>query len=120
MTNGSGKMVENSSKVGMIEGFKIREEGPVVNHFQFVDNPLIFCKDSHKKIRMVQCILRCFEVVIGIRVNFVKSVMFGIGEGVDSVELARSLGCRVGYLLASYLGLPLGARHWIMEVWNWC
>lgn len=73
---------------------------------------------------MLRCILRCFEAVLGLRINFSKSTMFVVkvvffsGNVVKVVKidvLAANLGCRVGYLLATYLGLPLGNKR---KVWS--
>ena len=45
-----------------------------------------------------------------------KMVPIGV---VDNVHvLARLLGCRVGNLPMSYLGMPLGASHKSSSIWN--
>ena len=52
-----------------------------------------------------------FEAISSLRVNMSKSEIIYVGN-VDNVEeLAFKLGCRVGLMLATYLGLPLGAPH---------
>lgn len=51
----------------------------------------------------------CFEAVLGLRINLVKSELVPIGN-VNNVEgLANMLGCRVSSLPLKYLGLLLGA-----------
>lgn len=51
--------------------------------------------------------LLCFvEVSINVR----KHVVPG-GGGFKAEALASILDCRVGNLLATYLGIPLGAKH---------
>ena len=47
----------------------------------------------------------------GLKVNAAKSEMVPIGEVNDVHALAEILGCRVGALLMTYLGMPLGASH---------
>ena len=47
-----------------------------------------------------------------------KSEMVPIGEVVDVHALAEFLGCRVGTLPMSYLGMPLGASHNSPSIWN--
>ena len=38
---------------------------------------------------------------------------------VENVEqLAHELGCKVGALPSTYLGIPLGARHHAVSVWE--
>ena len=59
-----------------------------------------------------------FEVLSGLRINFKKSEIIPIGPVVNVEELARELGCSVSSLPTSYLGLPLGAYHKALGVWD--
>ena len=34
------------------------------------------------------------------------------------VDLASELGCKIGSFPTSYLGLPLGAKHKNLKVWD--
>ena len=45
----------------------------------------------------------------GLKVNVAKSEMVPIGEVNNMHALAEILGCRVGALPMTYLGMPLGA-----------
>ena len=59
-----------------------------------------------------------FEALLGLRINLSKSEIILVGR-VDGYEaLAAELGCKVGSLPASYLGLPLGAPHNSIVVWD--
>lgn len=52
----------------------------------------------------------CFEAVSGLKVNFFKSELIGVRVDKEKVaDLADIMGCKVGALSASYLGLPLCA-----------
>jgi len=53
--------------------------------------------------------------VSGLRINLGKSELVPIGE-VES--LAHILGCRIGSLLMTYLGMPLGASFKSISIWN--
>ena len=59
-----------------------------------------------------------FEAVSGLRINLNKSEIIPIGHVVNVEELASELGCGVGSLPTSYLGLPLGANHKALGVWD--
>ena len=59
-----------------------------------------------------------FEAVSGLRINLNKSEIIPIGHVVNVEELASELGCSVGSLPTSYLGLPLGANHKALGVWD--
>ena len=52
-----------------------------------------------------------FEDFSGLKINLSKSEIIPMGK-VDNVEmLATELGCGIGSLPTTYLGLPLGAPH---------
>ena len=54
----------------------------------------------------------------GLKVNVQKSEMVPIGEVDDVHALIEILGCRVGTLPMSYLGMPLGASHKSLSIWS--
>ena len=54
----------------------------------------------------------------GLKVNVVKSEMVPIGEVNNVHVLAEILGCRVGALPMTYLGMSLGASHKSPFIWN--
>ena len=50
-----------------------------------------------------------FEALFGLIVNIDKNLIILVGGVENMEELAMGLGCGVGKLPTSYLGLPLGA-----------
>ena len=56
--------------------------------------------------------------MIGLKVNTLKNEMVPIGEVPNVHVLAEILGCRIGSLPMTYLGMPLGASHKSPIVWN--
>ena len=59
-----------------------------------------------------------FEAMLGLRINLSKSEIIPVGPVVNVDELALELGCGIGSLPTSYLGLPLGAPHKATGVWD--
>lgn len=49
-----------------------------------------------------------FKAISNLKINVEKSELFPIGEVANVEVLVVELGCRVGNLLSSYLGLPSG------------
>ena len=74
-----------------------------------MDDTILFCDANEKQILHVRMLLLCFEVVTCLKVNALKSEMVPIGEVPNVHVLAEILGCRIGSLPMTYLGLPLGA-----------
>lgn len=78
-----------------------------VSHQQFANDMMIYCDADVKQIRY----LRCIKVVSGLKINLVKNESFQVGDDCDIQNLAWILGCKIGTLLPSYLGLSLGASY---------
>lgn len=58
----------------------------------------MLCKNSERQVRYLRCVIRCFEAVLGLKVNLAKSRLFAVGE-VDNLDgLAALLGCQTGLL----------------------
>ncbi|RVW93099.1 Trafficking protein particle complex II-specific subunit 130-like [Vitis vinifera] len=53
-----------------------------------------------------------------LRINLAKSELIPIGEVEEIEEMAVELGCKVGALPSVYLGLPLGAHHKAISMWD--
>ena len=53
-----------------------------------------------------------FGVLLGLNISLSKSeIFFLVGRVENAKALALELGCKVGNLPSSHLGLPLGALH---------
>ena len=83
-----------------------------------MDDTILFCDANEEQILHVRMLLLCFEAVTGLKVNASKSEMVPIGEVPNVHVLAEILGCRIGSLPMTYLGMPLGASHKSPTVWN--
>lgn len=66
---------------------------------------------------MLRCVLRCFEAVTELRMNFGNSMIIKVGNVPNIEILAIDLGYKVDNLLIPYLGLPLGASF-KSKVWG--
>lgn len=89
-----------------------------VSHLFFADDALIFCKPNVNVILHLKCILLCFQMVSGIRINLKKTEMVRIGDKRDETSLAIVLDCKVSNLPIKYLGLPLRAKYKDVRTWE--
>ncbi|RVW88357.1 LINE-1 retrotransposable element ORF2 protein [Vitis vinifera] len=66
------------------------------------------------------CITGCRiqRAASGLRINLAKSEIILVGEVDEILEMAVELGCKVGQLPSTYLGLPLGAPNKAGYVWD--
>ena len=74
-------------------------------HLLFVDDTILFCDANEEQILHVRMLLLCFQAVIGSKVNVLKSEMVPIREVPNIHVLAEILGCRIGSLPMTYLGM---------------
>ena len=106
---------------GFLSGCRIRgrgEEEMIVSHLLFADDTIIFCEASKEQLSALSWILAWFEAASGLRINLDKSVLIPVGEVEDIEEMTVELGCKVGLLPTVYLGLPLGAHHKAVSIWD--
>jgi hypothetical protein len=118
---GLSRMLNESMLQSLLSGFSVGirdNEALVVNHLLFVDDTLIFYGAQAGHVQNLRCTFLCFEAVIGLRINLGKSELVSIGEVDDVESLAHILGCRIGSLLMTYLGMPLGASFKSLSIWN--
>ncbi|RVW78761.1 putative mitochondrial protein [Vitis vinifera] len=93
-------------------------DGALVSHLLFADDTLVFCEASEDQMVYLSCLLMWFEVISGLRINLDKSEILSVGRVENLEALALEAGCKVGRLSSSYLGIPLGANHKSVAVWD--
>ncbi|GKV30550.1 hypothetical protein SLEP1_g39351 [Rubroshorea leprosula] len=103
----------------MYNGVVVGIEGLEVTHLQFADDSIFFCEASDENIKTIKGILRTFELVSGLKVNFFKSALYGINVKSEEIsEWAVSLNCVVGSIPFKYLGIPVGANPRNLSTWT--
>ena len=114
-------LVEKASTRGFLLGHKFvgrSEETLQISHLLFVDDTLVFCKNSEDQLSSPCWILLWFKAFFGLRLNLEKSVIMLVGPVENVDQLALELGCKAGALLTTYLGLPVGCRQASTSVWD--
>jgi hypothetical protein len=77
-----------------------------ITHLQYADDTVLLIENDEESIITVKLILYCFEAISGLKINYQKSEVFGVG--VDQVDrVARMLNCEIGSFPMKYLGLPI-------------
>ena len=112
-----GRVVEG----GFLSGCSIcgrNGERMVISHMLYVDDTIIFCGANQDQMMYLSWLLMWFEAISGLRINLNKSEIIPVGRITYVDVLDLELGCKVGALPSSYLGLPLGAPHNSVAVWD--
>ena len=121
MMEGFSKMMKRAEEAGLLRGFMAagrQGRGVRVSYLLFADDTILFYDTDEEQILHIQMLLLCFQAMTSLKVNALKSEMVPIGEVHNVFVLAEILGCRVGSLPMTYLGMPLGASHKSPTVWN--
>ncbi|RVW86677.1 LINE-1 reverse transcriptase-like [Vitis vinifera] len=106
---------------GCITGCRMqrgRGQAVSISHLLFADDAIIFCEAKKEDMVFLSWTLCWFEAASGLRINLAKSEIFPVGEVDEILEMAVELGCKVGQLPSTYLGLPLGAPNKAGYVWD--
>ena len=95
----------------IFKGIDITYGGLTISHLFYVDDALFVGEWSQSNLKNLACILQCFHVTSGLKVNCHKSKVFGIGVSeLESTNWANILGCVSGTLPFNYRGVPVGAN----------
>ena len=104
---------------GFLYGCSFRgNEGSVLNisYLVFANDTMVFCEALEDQMLYLSWVLFRFKTSSGLKINLEKSELIPVGR-LDNVEvLAAKLGCRLGSLPSTYLGLRLGAGHKVVTV----
>ncbi|WKA03334.1 hypothetical protein VitviT2T_021449 [Vitis vinifera] len=93
-------------------------EGVEVSHLLFADDTLIFCEAGEEQMTFLCWVLMWFEAISGLKVNLDKSELILVGRVENVDDLVGKLGCKVGRLSSTYLGMPLGASFNSVAAWD--
>lgn len=71
-------LMERGKEEGIIRGVRVGRNGVRVSHLQCVDDTIIFC-NNEEEILIVNRTLRWFLNMSGLKVNYSKSMLCGVG-----------------------------------------
>ncbi|XP_019242382.1 PREDICTED: uncharacterized protein LOC109222482 [Nicotiana attenuata] len=118
---GLSKMFDKTRQLEWIEGFKISSNSGnsiSISHLLNADDTLIFCGAGKLQLQYLNLTLLIFESISGLHINVLKSMIYPVNAVPNLDELAGIMSCDIGSFPTTYLGLPLGAKHKSVEVWN--
>ncbi|XP_057419031.1 uncharacterized protein LOC130713266 [Lotus japonicus] len=102
------------------EGFKFGGDSELeVSMLQFVDDTIFIGMVSGQNVATLKCVLRCFEMVSGLKVNFHKSKLAGIAVDRGNMRrFAAVLHCKLMGVPFTYLGIPVGGSIMRRILWG--
>lgn len=101
------------------KAIEIGDHNIQVSHLQYADDTIFMCNASPANIMSIKRILKNFELLSGLKVNFQKCNLMGINIDRDCLEASASyLGCTVGEIPFSFLGVKVGISNRKAAEWS--
>ncbi|GKV12717.1 hypothetical protein SLEP1_g23835 [Rubroshorea leprosula] len=90
-----------------------------ISHLQFADDAILFGLATEENVRAIKCIMRAFELVSGLKINYGKSMLAGINVCKEWLsKMAFILNCKQGEIPFKYLGIPVGGNPRKLAFWK--
>ncbi|KAJ9544053.1 hypothetical protein OSB04_023760 [Centaurea solstitialis] len=111
--------MEEASLKGYFNGLSLPNNGPSISHLLFVDDVMFVGYWSLSNAVNFTRILRCFHLASGLKVNYSKSKVIGVGVHDDEVTIASALlKCEKAKLPFTYLGITVGGNMGLVRNWK--
>ncbi|KAL9675464.1 hypothetical protein QQ045_003666 [Rhodiola kirilowii] len=110
---GLSRILDKAVEEGVINGIDWMNNGDKLTHLQFADDTVLFYRADAMEFQNLRAILIAFEGCSGLKINFDKSLCFGIGLKVEEVsEYAKVFRCPLGGFPMKYLGMQSEGKIW--------
>jgi hypothetical protein len=111
-------MMRKSVDIGKFKGYKVNANIQF-QILQFADDTILMGEDSWENIWTIKSLLRGFELVSGLKINFVKSKLYGLNVDSRFLEAGSSfLSCRADVVPFKFLGIPVVANLRRRDTWK--
>lgn len=82
--------------------------GIAISHVLYADDVVLMAKwDQENAVHIVH-ILRCFFLALGLKINLLKSKIYGVGVCANQVSImANCMGCSSGSFPFTHLRVPI-------------
>ncbi|GJS68653.1 RNA-directed DNA polymerase, eukaryota, reverse transcriptase zinc-binding domain protein [Tanacetum coccineum] len=108
-----------AEEIGLFRGASIGRDNMSISHLMYADDVIFFGEWSWLNAHHLICMLRCFYLISGLKINVRKSNVLGIGVSDNDVtSMANIIGCGAASLPMKYLGVPVGCNMSRCSNWN--
>ncbi|XP_015966777.2 uncharacterized protein LOC107490518 [Arachis duranensis] len=105
------RMMGEAVRNDRISSLLVGRDNIELSHLQFADDTILFCPQETETLVNYKRLLRCFELMSGLSINFEKSSLISVNCEKEWVtNMCDLLGCAEAVLLVRYLGISLGAN----------
>ncbi|GKV15232.1 hypothetical protein SLEP1_g26031 [Rubroshorea leprosula] len=119
VVEGLNVLIESAISKEALKGIDVGPFGMNISHLQFADDTVIMGKVDPDNIKAVKGILRWFELLSDLKINFNKSVLYSFNASDEWGRMvAATLNCKSGSLPFTYLGMPVGDIMCRRKAWK--
>ncbi|KAK1278012.1 hypothetical protein QJS04_geneDACA022673 [Acorus gramineus] len=102
-----------------VTGLAWTSSGQRVSLIQYADDTLMMCEAEESNVRGLRVILKCFDLLTGLKIHFRKSTLLGINTSAEeNRRMAAWMGCGVDEFPTRHLGLPLVKGRLVKADWD--
>ncbi|KAL4186311.1 hypothetical protein AMTRI_Chr09g33210 [Amborella trichopoda] len=81
------KMIGNIVDKAYFTSFEVAQNGIRTTHLQYADDTLLFCDVNSAQVNNIKLFLICCEVLMGLKVNFGKTILIGVNYADELVQV---------------------------------
>lgn len=119
MAGGLNLLVSKALESGLYCVAEIGNEKVKVSYLQYADNTIFIGAVSSQNALAMKRIFRNLELLSSLKINFNKCCLMELNVDMNRIEeMAAILGCDVGEIPFSYLGIRVGASYKKSSEWN--
>lgn len=90
-----------------------------ISHLFYADDVILIGEWSESNMRNISSALRFFYGISGLKINFQKSSILGVGvANAEITRLANLFGCKTENFPFKYLGIPIGGKSNRATMWE--
>ncbi|CAL0333597.1 unnamed protein product [Lupinus luteus] len=119
VAEGLAGIMRSAVAKNLFSGYLVGKDKVMVSHLHYADDTLLIGENSDKNIETLKCILHCFELSSGLKINFSKSSFISVKSEEGFVQSAvHKLFCAVGSVPFKFLGIHVGANPKRLATWS--
>jgi len=111
MAEGLNGLMRAATQKNLFRGVQVGANRVEISILQYADDTIFFGEATMENVKAIKVILRSFELVAGLKINFAKSSVTAIRMPDQwSQQAASLLNCSLLSIPFVYLGIPIGAN----------
>ena len=114
VAEGLNGLMRRAEEENLFKGYLVGANYVPISILQYADDTIFFGEACMENVEAIKVMLRSFELVSGLKINFAKSSFGAFGVSAQWKHLAaKYLNCSLMAFPFVYLGIPIGAnpRH---------